>query len=354
MPCMDFSGVTTALATPFREGALDRASFFRLLASQAAEGVRQFVINGTTGESPVLEEGEARTLFLWAREFERQSGCRLKLILGTGTFSTKASAEKTKKAAAMGADAALVVAPYYNRPPQRGLRAHFEAVAAAAPELPILLYNVPSRTAVSLEPETVEALSAAPNIIGIKEASGDMALFQGIRDGCGKDFLLLSGDDGTAADSFFLGGDGVISVASHVLGREFLNLFELSRRRPPGEGSSEGGGKDSRRSGSPPCGAKDGLTAGDGASRGKSAARAAPARAGSEASSALEEFKKKHEDFLRELYSESNPVGIKQVLHEAGLIASPELRLPLKAPEKMPAALKAAFRKLGKSLPKSP
>ncbi len=287
---MDFSGVTTALITPFLEGFLDQKSFLNLLEDQVKKGITKFVLNGTTGESPTLEESEVETLCLWFKEFQKKKGSDLKLLLGTGTFSTRTTIDKTKKAESLGADTVLVVTPYYNKPSQEGLFEHFRLVAEAT-TLPVLLYNVPSRTSSSLNLQTLQKLSLIPNIIGIKEASGDMTFLKEIKATCGKDFLFLSGDDFTAVDSFFLGGNGTISVASHVLGKEFVSWFERSL---------------------------------DGDKK------------------VLKEFKK-YQNFLKELYRRTNPIGIKQILKKEGLIASAELRLPLKEPREEDFLLQKSF-----------
>jgi len=272
---MDFSGVTTALVTPFLKNLLDQKSFFNLLTDQIHQGVSSFVLNGTTGESPTLKESEVQTLCLWFKEFQKTTEKDLTLILGTGTFSTYTTVEKTKRAQSLGADAVLVVTPYYNKPSQEGLLEHFSLVSEATP-LPLILYNVPSRTSSSLSLETVKNLSLVSNIIGIKEASGDTNFLTQIKQICHKDFLFLSGDDFTAVPSFLLGGDGVISVASHFIGKEMISWFQ-------------------RRSDQ----------------------------------SILKEFQK-YEIFLKELYKDTNPIGAKQLLKQQGILLSAELRLPLK------------------------
>lgn len=286
---MIFSGIITALITPFLEGRLDKGSFLKLLQRQVKEGVNQFVLASTTGESPTLEEEEVKNLCQWFKEFEEENKLSLKLILAPGSFSTKETVEKTKKAEDMGAKALLVVTPYYNRPSQKGLLLHFEKVARAT-SLPLLLYNVPSRTACSLEVETIQTLSQAENIIGIKEATGDMEFFKKIKACCPKDFSLLSGDDPSSLEFFCLGGHGAISAAANVLAQELIGFF----KEP--EGKSE-------------------------------------------------KFEK-YKDFFKELFRETNPVGVKQVLAQEGIITSPELRLPLIAMENP--RLAEAFRKLNK------
>ena len=168
---MPFSGIITAPITPFIQDRLDKDSFFRLLQFQIEEGVTQFVLASTTGENPTLTEKEIESLCLWFKEFEEKNKLSLKMILATGASSTKVAMERTKKASDWGAQGLLVVTPYYNRPPQKGLLLHFEKVAGQSP-LPLILYNVPSRTACSLEIETIKELSQIENIVGIKEATG--------------------------------------------------------------------------------------------------------------------------------------------------------------------------------------
>jgi 4-hydroxy-tetrahydrodipicolinate synthase len=207
-------GVITALVTPFQNGAVDYASLEKLIEQQLQGGVEGFVINGTTAESPTLTREERKKIFHFVRE---RSPKNLPLIFGSGSNSTAQSIEDSREAEKMGADALLLVVPYYNKPPQRGLLEHFKTVAASV-EIPSLLYNVPSRTITSLELETIKKLSEHPQIIGIKEASGNIEFAKQIRQSCGKEFILLSGDDGTYDDFIKIaGGDGVISVASHII-----------------------------------------------------------------------------------------------------------------------------------------
>ena len=220
-----FKGISTALITPFRGGDLDIESFHKLLHLQVKEGIESFVLASTTGENPTVTKEEGKTLCLEFEKFKKEVKKDLKLILATGSNSTKASCEKTKKAQDLGADACLIVVPYYNKPPQQGLRLHFEEVAKASP-LPVLLYNVPSRSACSLDFESTVYLSQVDNIIGIKEASGDIPFFKELKKACAKDFLFLSGDDGTSLEFFKEGGDGAISAAANILGKELKEVFE--------------------------------------------------------------------------------------------------------------------------------
>ena len=216
----NLKGVITALVTPFFDGAVDYVSLEKLVRFQLKEGVQGFVINGTTAESPNLTAAERKEIF---QQVRRMTGPEFPLIMGTGSNSTAKTIEETKEAAAYGADAVLVVVPYYNKPPQRGLIAHFTAVAEAT-LLPNILYNVPSRTITSLELDSIVKLSQHPRICGIKEASGNIDFAKQIRQACGKDFLLLSGDDGSYGGFMTAGGDGVISVSSHIIPQAMLKV----------------------------------------------------------------------------------------------------------------------------------
>lgn len=210
-------GTITALATPFLKEAVDYTSLNRVVESQLKANVSGFVVHGTTGESPVTLKEEKRKIFETVKSMVPAG---FPLIMGTGTYSTRESIELTKEAEKMGADAALVVVPYYNKPPQRGLFEHFVSIAGSV-NIPIILYNVPTRTITGLEVETIKKLSEHPNIIGIKEASGDIEFAKKIRQACGQSFLLLSGDDATYESFCRAGGDGIISVASHVIPEAF-------------------------------------------------------------------------------------------------------------------------------------
>lgn len=214
----NFKGTFTALVTPFKNDKIDYASLDRLLKQQLDGGVDGFVVNGTTAESPTLTASEVSELFNHIRAV---CGPNVPLIVGTGSNSTAKTIEDSKKAEAMGADAILVVVPYYNKPPQRGLYEHFKAVATSV-KIPTILYNVPGRTITSLAAETVGDLSKVAGVIGIKEASGKIDLEEEIIKACGKDFVMLSGDDGTYVDFLAAGGHGVISVATHVIPKQMV------------------------------------------------------------------------------------------------------------------------------------
>ena len=220
-----FNGSIVALVTPFdATGGVDLPAFDRLVAFHLENGTRALVIAGTTGESATLSPEEYSGLL--ERAVECANG-RIPVIAGTGSASTARAVDNTVRARALGADAVLVVTPYYNRPTQAGLLAHFTAVADSA-DLPLLLYNVPSRTAVDLQPETVERLAAHPRIVGIKEAVAEPGRVAELVDRCGPDFVVLSGDDGGCLRAMKDGATGVISVAANVLPGDMQALCEAA------------------------------------------------------------------------------------------------------------------------------
>jgi 4-hydroxy-tetrahydrodipicolinate synthase len=211
-----FRGSIVALVTPMgAAGELDLAALDRLIEFHIGEGTDGFVIAGTTGESPTLAADELEALV--GRAVATVAG-RVPVIAGSGTNSTAKTIELTRRVARAGADAALVVTPYYNKPMQAGLLAHYRAVADAS-EVPVVLYNVPGRTACDLKPETAAALAEHERIVGLKEALADPARWQALKELCPDDFCLLSGDDATAMDFMLAGGEGVISVTANVAPR---------------------------------------------------------------------------------------------------------------------------------------
>lgn len=289
----DLSKVFTALVTPFKNQKVDYASLEKLVDHQVRHGIEGFVINGTTAESPTLTPEERDEIFRFVR---RRTEGKISLVMGTGSNSTAHTIEATRDAEKIGADGVLVVVPYYNKPPQRGLFAHFKAVAEST-TLPVILYNVPGRTITSLTAETVKELSGLRNVVGIKEATGNIDLEKEIVAACPKSFVMLSGDDGTYAEFLANGGHGVISVASHIIPSEFAAWTKAART-------------------------------GD----------FAPARAG------IEKFKK----VIDALFVEANPIPVKKALQLMGLIESGELRLPLVELESdKTAMLREEMRKAG-------
>ncbi|MGA7965440.1 MAG: 4-hydroxy-tetrahydrodipicolinate synthase [Gammaproteobacteria bacterium] len=220
------TGSQVALVTPMiAAGAIDNAALERLVDWHIEAGTEALVIAGTTGESPTLLRDEHESLL--RRVIGIVDG-RVPVIAGTGSNSTEQTLDMSRRAAAAGADGLLLVVPYYNKPPQRALAAHFRAVADAV-DCPILLYNVPSRTGVDLLPETVAELSTVANIVGIKEASARVERVSELRRRCGPDFVLLSGDDATAAAFMLAGGDGVISVTANVVPERMRRLCDAAR-----------------------------------------------------------------------------------------------------------------------------
>ncbi|WP_297810841.1 4-hydroxy-tetrahydrodipicolinate synthase [uncultured Methylophaga sp.] len=211
-----YSGSMVALVTPMHEdGALDYDSLRKLIEFHISEGTDAIVAVGTTGESATLSVSEHTDVI--KAVIDMVDG-RVPVIAGTGANSTSEAIELTEKAKALGADAALLVAPYYNKPTQEGMYLHFKAIAEAV-DLPQILYNVPGRTACDLLPETVGRLSQIPNIIGIKEASGDVSRVQQIRQLSNDDFEIYTGEDVNTVDFILAGGCGVISVTANVAPR---------------------------------------------------------------------------------------------------------------------------------------
>ena len=268
------AGSMVALVTPMdAQGGLDWDGLSKLVDFHLQEGTNAIVAVGTTGESATLSVEEHIEVI---RRVVDQVNGRIPVIAGTGANSTSEAVELTENAKAAGADACLLVTPYYNKPTQEGLYLHFKHIAEAV-AIPQILYNVPGRTACDMLPETVERLSKVANIIGIKEATGDLKRGQEVLDRVGKDFLVYSGDDPTAVELMLLGGKGNISVTANVAPRAMADL----------------------------CAA---AMAGD----------AATARAINERLMPLHQ----------KLFIESNPIPVKFALHEMGLMAD-GIRLPL-------------------------
>jgi 4-hydroxy-tetrahydrodipicolinate synthase len=281
-----FSGITTALVTPFIKGNIDFLSLEKLIEYQLSRGVVGFVVNGTTGESPTLKWSEVKELVT----FVRNKAPRSHLILGAGSNSTANVLEMVESSRLWPIDAIMSVVPYYNKPTQEGLYLHFSAIAAAS-KLPLILYNVPSRSVAALNIETILRLSKISNIIGIKEASGDLTFANKMRSELPKEFLLLSGDDFTCVDFINNGGDGVISVTSHLYSQDILKLL-----KSPNDNDTKN------------------------------------------------RFAKANEL----AFSISSPIPIKAMLYFANLISSPELRLPLvQLDEQKQNELKSKLRSAG-------
>ncbi|KQY52056.1 4-hydroxy-tetrahydrodipicolinate synthase [Lysobacter sp. Root494] len=223
---MRLSGSITALATPFNAaGELDLDAWQRLLQQQLDAGTQAIVVAGSTGEAAALYDAEFDLLLRTAVEFVAG---RIPVLAGTGLSNTAKTIEQTRRAAALGADAALIVTPPYVRPTQAGLIAHYRAIADDN-ALPIVLYNVPGRTGGDLLPETVAELCGHPRIVGIKEARAEPERMEALLKFKSGDFAVLSGDDPTACRAMLAGADGVISVASNVLPAAMRRLCDLAR-----------------------------------------------------------------------------------------------------------------------------
>ena len=221
-----FRGTCTALVTPFREGGIDYAALDRLLETQLEAGVEALVVAGTTGEAATLSHEELVALIAHCVRF---CAGRTKLIAGTGGNDTRRAAETARAAEALGADALLCVTPYYNRCTQAGLLAHYEAISAAA-SLPMLLYNVPARTNVRIEPETCAALARLPNAAGIKEADPDVGRVLKLHALCGEDFPIYCGCDDRILPFMACGALGAVSVLSNLRPKAVRELTDAALR----------------------------------------------------------------------------------------------------------------------------
>jgi 4-hydroxy-tetrahydrodipicolinate synthase len=234
-----FGRLLTAMVTPFDpDGQVDLALAGRLARHLVEDGSEGLVVCGTTGESPTLSWQEQVQLL----EAVRQAvGPGVKVLAGTGSNSTAEAVEATREAAAAGADGALVVVPYYNKPPQDGLEAHFRAVAQAAPDLPLMLYNIPGRTSCSMAPGTVARLMDCANVVSYKAASGSTDEVSQLRLVCGARLAVYSGDDALTLPMLAVGAVGVVSVASHLVGRRIRAMIEaqLSGRNAEALGQHE-------------------------------------------------------------------------------------------------------------------
>ncbi len=231
--------VITAMITPFdEEGAVDYAEAGRLARALIASGSDGLVVTGTTGESPTLTAEERLRLY---GQVKAAVGDGAAVIAGTGTNNTAESIANSRDAEREGADAALLVVPAYNKPPQEGLYRHFRAVAESV-SIPCVLYNVPSRTGQNMEAETVVRLSEIDNIVGVKEASGDLGQISKIIESAGSAFRVWSGNDDETFDIVAAGGYGVVSVASHLIGAQIRGMISLLL-----EGDAEAAAAEHRR-----------------------------------------------------------------------------------------------------------
>lgn len=219
-----FEGSYVAIVTPFKDGRVDARALRELIEFQLAEGTQGVVPCGTTGESATLTHQEHDEVISITVEVCKG---RAKVLAGTGSNSTREAIKLTQHAQKAGADGALLITPYYNKPSQEGLYQHFMAVARET-DLPIVLYNVPGRTSVDMKPETVKRLSEQKNIVGIKEASGSLAAIGQIVHECPSDFTVLSGDDGLLWPILAIGGKGVISVTANILPGKMAALCQAA------------------------------------------------------------------------------------------------------------------------------
>jgi 4-hydroxy-tetrahydrodipicolinate synthase len=207
-----FSGTFTALVTPFRTGEVDVEALEGMVEFQIQHGVSGLVPCGTTGETPAMSEAEDRVV---VETVVRVANGRVPVVAGTGSNSTDMAIKYTTMAQEVGADGSLQVAPYYNKPTQEGLYRHFAAIAEST-DLPLILYNIPGRTSVTISAETMARLAEIPNIVGVKDSTLSMNMISDVKSMCGEEFDVLSGDDPMTLPLISLGGQGVISVASNV------------------------------------------------------------------------------------------------------------------------------------------
>jgi len=215
-------GSIVALVTPMdASGAVDRESLHKLVEFHIAEGTDALVAVGTTGESATLDEREHCQVIQWVVEY---AAGRIPVIAGTGANSTAEAINLTSRAREANADACLIVTPYYNKPTQEGLYLHYKAIAEAV-DIPQILYNVPGRTACDMLPETIGRLAQIGNIVGVKEATGDLSRYQAIRDLTGAGFAIYSGDDASSREFCLLGGNGSITVTGNVAPKQVHDMI---------------------------------------------------------------------------------------------------------------------------------
>lgn len=216
-------GAMVAIVTPFKDGRVDEAALRRLIEFQIANGTHGIVPCGTTGESATLSFHEHERVIEITVE---QVNKRVPVVAGTGSNNTDEAIQLTKHAKEAGADAALMICPYYNKPTQEGLYRHFKKVAESV-DIPIVMYNIPGRTSVNMEADTIARLAQIKNIVGVKEASGSMKQITDIIAKCPSDFVVLSGEDFLTFPLLCVGGKGVIAVTSNIVPRDMSNLCNL-------------------------------------------------------------------------------------------------------------------------------
>ncbi|GGB07125.1 4-hydroxy-tetrahydrodipicolinate synthase [Macrococcus hajekii] len=223
-----FTGTAVAVTTPFKEGEVDYTTFEKHIEFLIDNGMQSIFVNGTTGEGSTLTEEEKLEL---VRLAVRVSDGRVPIVVGTGTNNTAASIEHSLKVKEADADAIMLITPYYNKTNQRGLLAHFTAIAEAV-QLPVVLYNVPARTNMTIEPETIKILAEHPYIVALKDATGDMEYLKQVRAIVSTDFTLYSGNDDSIIPFYERGGDGVISVVANAVPAEFQAIYETYASDP--------------------------------------------------------------------------------------------------------------------------
>ncbi len=272
---MEFKGIYVAIVTPFSDdGRIDHDALAALSSDLVDQGIHGLVPCGTTGESATLSHDEHRQV---VETVVGAVGGRVPVVAGTGSNSTAEAIRLTNDAADAGADGALLISPYYNRPTQAGLFAHFETIASET-DLPLILYNIPSRTAVDIKPDTIGRLARLDRIVGLKEATGSITVATDIISRCGPEFLLFSGDDGMTLPMLAIGGHGVISVVAQLAPALMVQLYEA-------------------------------FIAGDLDTARQINGRLMP--------------------LINALFIETNPGPIKEAMYYAGAIPRPDLRLPL-------------------------
>ena len=220
-----FEGSFVAIVTPFKNGKVDASALRGLIEFHIENGTNGIVPCGTTGESATLNHAEHEEVIRIAVETCKG---RIPVLAGTGSNATQEAIELTQRAQKIGADGALLITPYYNKPTQEGLFQHFSTVAKET-DIPIILYNVPSRTSINMLPSTVERLSLVNNIVGIKEASGSLIQVSEIIDSCGQNFEVISGEDPLTWPILAIGGKGVISVTANLVPDKFAKLVDAAR-----------------------------------------------------------------------------------------------------------------------------
>ena len=219
---VQFGKIVTAMVTPFdNKGNVDFEKTTQLVNYLIENGTDSLVIAGTTGESPTLTTEEKVALF---RHVVAEVNGRIPVIAGTGSNNTRASIELTKKAEEAGVDGVMIVAPYYNKPNQEGIFQHFKAIAEST-SLPIMVYNIPGRAVVNIAVETIVRLSQIPNVIAVKDASGNLDAMTEIIANTDENFMLYSGDDSLTLPVMAIGGHGIVSVASHIIGNEMQEMI---------------------------------------------------------------------------------------------------------------------------------